>query len=150
SGEVIGCTPTDLFHFPSAGSVTTFNALNGLRSQVINSFACVHSTLYAITEDGTYRHIVGNDGHASFEAMRNLTARYNQISPYGDGLLLARFGGVDWFDGVTVRPAYEMVANSAYVVAPARAAPRTAYVAEVGGIVRLAQREDGSFERTRF
>lgn len=150
SGEIFGTAPKDFFHFPSSGSATEFSALNGLRSQAVNALAFDHSTLYAATNDGTYRQVTDKAGTAHFQAIPALAIRYTHIQPCGDGLLLARFGGVDWFDGVTTRPAYQITANSAFQLVPARSSPRTFHVFEIGGLVRLTQRPDGSFERVRF
>ncbi|MDZ4805319.1 MAG: hypothetical protein SGI90_10705, partial [Candidatus Eisenbacteria bacterium] len=150
SGEVFGTTPTDFFHFPATGEETVFNALNGLKGQVVNSFAFCKSGLYAATDDGTYRLATAAGGRASFEAIPELAARYSHMVAYGDGLLLARFGGVDWFDGEVTRPAYKVDANSALHITPSRVHQGTFFVTEIAGIARLTQQADGSFERTRF
>lgn len=150
SGEILGTSPTDFFHFPATGDVSVFNALNGLRSQGANNLAAWKSTLYVATDDGSYRQTAAEDGSAGFQAIPALTARYHHMAPGDGGLLFARFGGVDWFDGVNVRPAYQITADTAYFILPARNSPRTFYVAEVAGIARLVQNDDGSFARTRF
>jgi signal transduction histidine kinase/CheY-like chemotaxis protein/HPt (histidine-containing phosphotransfer) domain-containing protein len=150
SGEILGTSPTDFFHFPATGDVSVFNALNGLRSQGANSVASWKSTLYVATDDGTYRQIVAENGRAGFQAIPALATRYLHMLPFDSGLLLARFGGVDWFDGTTVRPAYQITANTAYYITPDRSGPKSFYVAEVSGIARLVLNADGSFTRTRF
>ncbi len=149
SGEVWGITPTDFFHFPANGHASVFNALNGLRGRVVTSLTLWKSTLYAATEDGAYRQVWGENGSASFQPIPELTARYNHMLACADGVLLAKFGGVDWFDGTSVRPAYQITANTAYLIKPSRD-PRSFYVAEIGGLARLVALPDGSFERTRF
>jgi signal transduction histidine kinase/CheY-like chemotaxis protein/HPt (histidine-containing phosphotransfer) domain-containing protein len=150
SGEILGTTPTDFFHFPATGDVSVFNALNGLRSQGANHLATWKSTLYVATDDGAYRQTVTENGSAGFNPIPVLAARYHHMLAYDGGLLLARFGGVDRFDGVKMRPAYQITANSAYFIMPARSSPGTFYVAEVAGVARLVQNDDGSFARTRF
>jgi len=150
SGEILGTAPTDFFHFPATGSATVFNTLNGLRSPAINSLAFDHSVLHAATNDGIHRQVIDAQGNARFQSIPGLAVRYNHMLPYGDGFLLARFGGVDWFDGVTTRPAYQITANSAFQIVPARTSPGTFHVFEIGGLVRLTQKADGSFDRVRF
>ncbi|HEY0864267.1 MAG TPA: ATP-binding protein [Lacunisphaera sp.] len=150
SGEILGASPTDFFHFPASGDASVFNALNGLRSQGANSLAAWKSAVYVATDDGIYRQTVAENGSAGFQSIPALPARYHHVLSYNDGLLLARFGGVDWFDGINVRPAYQITADTAFFIAPARTGSRSFYVAEVGGIVRLVQNADGSFARTRF
>ena len=150
SGEILGTSPTDFFHFPASGNRTVFNTLNGLRGEVVNRFTFWKSTLYAATDDGTYRQSATPDQGAGFEPIPSLAIRYNDMQVHGDGLLLTRFGGVDWFDGTTTRPAYQITASSAFQIVPARADRNFFYVTESGGIARLTQQSDGSFERNRF
>jgi len=150
SGEILGTSPTDFFHFPATGDVSVFNALNGLRSQGANSIVAWKSILYVATDDGTYRQVVAERGSAGFQPIPVLAARYHHMLAYDNGLLLARFGGVDWFDGVNLQPAYQIMANTAFFITPARNGPKSFYVAEVAGIARLVQNADGSFTRTRF
>jgi signal transduction histidine kinase/CheY-like chemotaxis protein len=150
SGEILGTTPTDFFHFSAIGNISVFNALNGLRSEAVNAFVFWKSALYAATDDGAYRQMVGDAGRSSFQPIPALAVRYHHMLACGDGLLLSRFGGVDWFDGVTVRPAYQIAANFAFQIVPKRSSSDSFYVAEGGGIARLTQKPDGSFERNRF
>jgi signal transduction histidine kinase/CheY-like chemotaxis protein len=150
SGRVLGTTPTDFFSFAATGNVTVFNVLNGLRGEVINSFAFCEGVMFAATDDGTYRLSVSANGQAQFESVPALAARYSHMVAHGEGLLLAKFGGVDWFDGRTTRPAYGVSANAAVHITPVRAEPGAFYVTELTGIARLVQKPDGSFERNRF
>lgn len=150
SGEILGTTPTDFFHFPATGKVTVFNPLNGLRGQVTNAFAFTEAGLYAATEDGTYHLSPAADGHAHFQPVPGLAVRYNHMLAHGGGLLLARFGGVDLFDGTATNPLYSIGGNSAFWIVPVRSRPKAFHVIETGGLARLEQRPDGSFERTRF
>lgn len=150
SGEVLGTTPSDFFHFPGTGNNTVFNALNGLRGQSVDTFAWLDSTLYAATEDGAYRQIVTPDQPAAFQAIPHLPARYFRMLPHEDGLLLTRFGGIDWFDGHTARVACFLMANASYQIVQARAQPDAFYVGELNGLMRLTRKPDGSFERDRF
>jgi hypothetical protein len=150
SGEVLGTSPTDFFHFPAGGERSVFNTLNGLRSEVVNRFAFWKSTLYAATDDGTYRQTANADQEPGFEPIASLAVRYNDMRVHGDGMLLTRFGGVDWFDGTTTRPVYQITASSAFQMVPTRADPNVFYVTESGGLARLTPRSGGSFERDRF
>jgi signal transduction histidine kinase/CheY-like chemotaxis protein/sugar lactone lactonase YvrE len=150
SGEILVTTPTDFLHFPATGDITIFNALNGLRGQAVNALAFCKSTLYAATDDGTYRQVAADTGRTRFQSIPALAARYSHMLAYGGGMLLARFGGVDWFDGVTTRPAYQIAANFALQIVPVRSQPESFYIIEYAGIARLTQKPDGSFERTRF
>jgi len=148
SGEVFGTTPTDFFHFPSNGSSTLFNARNGLRGQAVNAFVRWNDTLYAATDDGAYRQATGGGGQAAFHSLPPLGARYNAMLPDGDGLLLARFGGVDRFDGRTVQTVFGLPANSALLIAKSRANPRDFHVTEYrGGLSRVTQQPDGTFAK---
>lgn len=150
SGEVLGTSRADFFHFPANGHVTAFNSLNGLRTGEINALVSWRSRLYVSTADSAYQLINGRAGQATFQAIPELGVRFLHIAPFDNGLLLARFGGVDWFDGTAVRPAYEMSANTAYLIAPSKMDAKSCYIAEVGGVSRLVRQADGSFKRTRF
>ncbi|WP_172830219.1 ATP-binding protein [Opitutus sp. GAS368] len=150
SGEILGTTPTDFFHLPATGESTVFNALNGLKGQAVNDLVFWRSTLHAATDDGIYRLDTSAEGVAQFQAVPSLAVSSGHMLPCDDGLLLSRFGGVDWFDGTTTRTVYPLQANSAIFVQPARTNPRLFYVAEVNRLVRLDRQADGSFASSRF
>ncbi len=150
SGEILGTSPTDFFHFPTSGDRTVFNSLNGLRGEVVNRFTFWKSTLYAATDDGTYRQTATAGQEPGFEHIPSLAVRYNDMRVHGEGMLLTRFGGVDWFDGTTTRPVYQIAASSAYQIVPTRANRNVFYITESAGIARLTYKSDGSFERDRF
>jgi signal transduction histidine kinase/CheY-like chemotaxis protein len=147
-GRVLGTTPTDFFAFPASGAATLFQARNGLRGQAVTHLLTAGTGLYAMTDDGTYQLVPREGESAEFTAVPELSARYHQAIAYESGMLLTRFGGVDWFDGTTTRAAYTISADSAIHITPMRAQPRSFYVCEGSGIVRLTQKPDGNFERT--
>ncbi len=149
AGEVIAVSPTDFFHFPATGDVTVFNPSNGLRGHVVNNFTWWRSTLYAATDDGVYQQNARLPA-ASFQPAPTLTRRYSQMQPQGRGLLLTRFGGLDWFDGDTAHLIHDLPANSTYQLEPIRSQPNSYYVSEVRGIARLTESSDGKFTRERF
>jgi signal transduction histidine kinase/DNA-binding response OmpR family regulator len=150
TGEIYGTTPADFFHFPADGHASVFNGLNGLRSRAVNHMVSAKSGLHAATEDGIYRQAMAGDGHTSFQPLPGLNARYTQILPYDDGFLMARFGGVDWFDGSSVRAAYTIQAQAASLIVRSKTDAKSFYVGEQNGVARLVHRPDGSFERSRF
>ena len=148
TGELLGTTDGDFFHFPATGDSTVFNALNGLKGQV-NDLVFWRSKLRAATDDGTYEQTPSEKG-SQFVAAAGLSLRYNHMLSLPDGILLSRFGGVDWFDGTTVKEVYPLEANAVRLTKAARNNPRLFYVAEVNGLARLVRQADGSFKGTRF
>lgn len=150
SGRVLATTPTDFFSFPANGEATVFRKLNGLRGETVNSFAFYNSTLYTSTDDGTYRLETSPDGAARFQGIPELATNYSHMVVSGQALLLARFGGVDWFNQNTTRPAYAVESNAAVQLFPMRSQPGSFYVTELSGVARLVQRPDGTYERDRF
>lgn len=149
-GEIMGTTPADFFHFTAAGHSTVFNAANGLKGQAISAFALWRSALYAATDDGAYQQVENPAGGAASRRIPELDGRYNHILACRDGLLLARFAGVDWFDGTTVRPVYDIPANFAFEIVPAKSDENSFYVLEVNRIARLTRKAGGGFDRDPF
>jgi signal transduction histidine kinase/CheY-like chemotaxis protein len=151
TGEILGITSTDFFHFPGTGEATVFNSRNGLKGQAVNHLLLWKSQLFATTEDGAYRLDPGEDGReALFQTIPGLTEKYYHMLPYHGGLLLSRFGGVDWFDGSTLRSVYRIAADSAQFIIPSKNDARLLYVVESRGLSRLIEQADGSLVRTRF
>ncbi len=149
AGNLLGTTTTDLFHLHATGESTVFNPLNGLKWPVVNDLALWHSSLLAVTNDGSYQQET-DAGTALFKALPNLAGRYTHLLPCAEGVLLSRFRGVDWFDGTDLRTVYPLPTNTALFTRQSRHDPKVFYVAEANGLGRLTRNADGSFTGTRF
>lgn len=150
SGEVLGVTGSEFFHFSPTGGSTLFNGRNGLKGRMINSLRQWQSALYAVTDDGTFRQDSPVGGEASFKPIPILTDVYSFILPHRDGVLLSRFGGVDRFDGTEVHPVFKSPNGILADMLPFHGNPARLYVAESGSIARMDELPDGTFARTRL
>lgn len=150
AGNILGATATDFFQLHATGETTVFNHLNGLKGEVVNDLGIWNSRLFAAANEHAHRLDSTAPGAAHFEPLAGSVGPYFHLLPCADGLLLSKFGGVDWFDGTTTRQVYPLQANTAYFVQAARNSSRMFYVAEVAGLARLVRNDDGSFTGTRF
>ncbi len=150
SGDLLGTTPTDFFHFPITGKSSLFNAKNGLDGPAINYLKHWNSSLYAVTENGNFHQKTFADGKALFQVIPELTEVYTHALPYQDGLLLSRLGGVDTFDGNTIRPVYQISVGDIFAIIPTKANPDEFYVSDTFGLARVEGQLDGPFVRTNY
>ncbi|AOS43773.1 Sensory/regulatory protein RpfC [Lacunisphaera limnophila] len=147
---LLWCASQDgVFRLDPSGQVTVFHARNGLEGGILDLDQHADQ-FYVITTAGTHRLTPGGVLPARFVREPRLTKTYTTLRIHGDGLLLGRHGGIDFFSGPTIRPLYPLEAKGVYHIMPSRQ-PRGSYVLSEGdALVRLHPGDDGTFTRSPF
>jgi signal transduction histidine kinase/CheY-like chemotaxis protein/HPt (histidine-containing phosphotransfer) domain-containing protein len=143
-------TPDGIFRLEAGGHNTLFGPTNGLKGQGVIDLKAGNSGFYALTRDGVFGLIPSTTKGGRFAQLPQLTMLYNHLQPFRGGLLLARHGGVDFFDGTHVRPLFTLVAKTVLFAQPSRTSPDDFYLSEPPGLGRLVAQPDGSFIHTPF
>jgi signal transduction histidine kinase/CheY-like chemotaxis protein len=144
NGHVWSATPTGIFNFEGQGHASVFNPLNGLTGNTTDLIRLPDARLFGITLEGIFQ--LEADG--KFRRLPQLTAIYNHLLPFSNGLLLSRHGGMDFFDGSTVQPVFSLTANAVFFAKAARTDARTIFLSEGHGLSRLDQKPNGTFVYT--
>ncbi|MDB6166245.1 MAG: rpfC 3 [Lacunisphaera sp.] len=138
-------TPNGIINLESSGSVSVFNAFNGLQGQVNGLFHQPDGRLLALTLNGVLQLEETPTDGGQFRRLPGISATYFHLLPIARGLLLSRLGGIDLFDGARARTILGLIGTSVYFILPVRADPKSFYVLESGGLYRLSEQPDGSF-----
>ncbi len=145
SGRVWCPTPTGLFNFEGSGRSTVFNPLNGLKGEIVSLARLPEGRLLALTQQGAFRLEETPADGGNFQPVPELTATYNHLLPVPGGWLLSRHGGIDFYDGATLRTILSLTGNGIYRIMPARTIAKTYYCTEGRGLSVLAEQADGTF-----
>ncbi len=143
-------TPDGIFHLEAGGHATRFGPANGLIGPAVVDLKSDDSRFYALTRNGVFALTPATDKDALFEPLPQLKVLYSYLQPYRGGLLLARLGGVDFFDGASVRPLFTLVAKTVFFIQPSHTTPGSFYLSEQSSLARLVAQPDGSFVHTRL
>lgn len=141
---VWGATPNGIFRLDPTGTVTLFDARNGLEG----GSASLHidaNGLFSSNLAGSQRLVPASNG-ATFVRLPGLAEVYTNLCPASGGLLLGRHGGIDFYDGATVTPIYQVQAKGVYRIIPSRRGADTYLLSEGDSVVRLRQLPDRSFQ----
>ena len=141
-------TPDGIFRIEVGGHITRFGPTNGLKGQGVVDLKAGNSGFYALTRDGVFNLIPSTTKGGRFAQLPQLTVVYNDMLPFRGGLLLARLGGLDFFDGANVRPLFTLAAKSVFFTQPSHTTPGSFYLSEQTGVGRLVAQPDGSFVHT--
>jgi signal transduction histidine kinase/CheY-like chemotaxis protein/HPt (histidine-containing phosphotransfer) domain-containing protein len=105
---------------------------------------------------------VGEEGVASLNLERSPDAseprvqttltsgRAFDVQPWRDGALVARFGGVDWFDGTSATPAIALTARTIFGLVRARPDTDEFITRESNAIAILRRDADGTWQARSF
>ncbi len=143
-------TPSGIFRFETGGHTTLYGPANGLKGQGIVDLKTGNSRFYALTPEGVFALATTGNKTAQFAKLPQLTELYTRLFPYRNGLVLARHGGLDFFDGTNVSPLFTIAASGVFFAQPSRTTPDNLYLSEHSGLARLTVQSDGSFVHTRF
>lgn len=141
-------SPEGITNIEDTGRASVFNKLNGLKGRILRLVKLPDSTLLAITQEGVFRLIETESDGGQFQQLPEFTATYFHLLPIAGGSLLSRHGGVDFFDGSTVRSVFSLTGGGVYFALPSRADSKTFYILESNGLGRLTRQSDGSFSHT--
>ena len=149
NGDIWCATVNGIFRMEAKGRVTLFNARNGLNGGP-TSLAIQHDQFYVSTPSGVYRQVPATEHAAGFAVQAQFKTFYPSLFVHGDGLLLGRHGGLDYYDGTTIRPIQNLTANLAENIQSARFAADTYLLTEANALVRLDAQADKSFRYSRL
>ncbi len=136
-----------IFRLEQQGLVTLFRSENGLNGGP-TSLDTSSDRLYVCTEVGTFRLRPATDRGAEFELQTQFKEGYCALKVHGEGLLMGRHGGLDYYDGINITPIYSLMAKGVYSIRQARFAADNYLLSEGYGLVRLEALPDGSFHHT--
>lgn len=149
-GNAWCATPDGTFHLEINGYATLYGSANGLKGQVVVDLKSDDSRFFALTREGVFQLVPSTSKGGSFEQLLQMTLRYNDLLPFHGGLMLARHGGVDFFDGISVRPIFTQSTKTILFSQPSRLNPNCFYLSEYPSLGRLVAQPDGSFIHTQF
>lgn len=145
SGYLWGGTPSGIINLEGTGRMSVFNALNGLKGGVRRLVRMPDSQLLALTLEGVFQLTETQTNGGQFQQLPQLKATYFHLLPVDHGVLLSRHGGIDFFDGTSVRTILSLTGSAAYLAHPVRADPDTFYILESSGLYRLTRQPDRSY-----
>jgi len=146
AGRLLVTTTHAVFHFPVGGNPSFFGGQNGITGN-INSVTEWQGKVWVATEDGVFHQQLTPGKPGAFARVGQLTEHYWFLQSNREDLLLGRHGGMDAFDGRSVRNAYTIRANGAYVITPSSRHPGRVYSSESLGVAVLQRQPDGSYVR---
>lgn len=145
NGQIWCSTVDGIIRFEPKGLVTLFNSRNGLSGGVMGQDAR-SEYFYACNQAGVFKLKPGGMKAAVFERQPQFKEVYMSLQIHGEGLLLGRHGGLDFYDGHSLRSIYGVLAKGIYKIHPS-AFPHGSYLLSEGdALTRLAPQPDGSFE----
>ena len=150
AGNAWCATPDGTFHIELNGYATLYGSANGLKGQVVVDLKSDDSRFFALTREGVFQFVPSTSKGGSFEQLPQMTLRYNDLLQFHGGLMLARHGGVDFFDGISVRPIFTQSTKTVLFSQPSRINPNCFYLSEYPSLGRLVAQSDGSFDHTPF
>lgn len=145
NGHLWCVSPVGIINIEGTGRASVFNKLNGLKGRILNLVKLPDSALLAMTQEGVFQLTETDSDGGQFQQLPELTATYLHLLPIAGGSLLSRHGGVDFFDGSTVRTIFSLTGSGVYFALSARADSETFYILESSGLGRLTRQPDGSF-----
>ena len=103
NGDIWCTTVSGIFRMEAKGWITLYNARNGLNGGP-TSLAMHRDRFYVSTPSGVFSQLPATGHAATFAAQTQFKALYTALFFHGEGLLMGRHGGLDYYDGSTIRP----------------------------------------------
>ncbi len=98
------------------------------------------------TKEGVAEIVTNSGQPAQLHPIPQLNGVYSNLLPFHHGLLLSRFGGMDYYDGASVRELYAQPARAVVFAQPSRLTANRILVSEQPGLSELVANADGTFE----
>ena len=149
AGSAWCSTPEGIFRFDAQGVATLHGPQNGLKGEGVKGLHVKGALVYAFNAEGTFVLDASAASHGKFEQLPQLVRAYNYLFPYRDGLLLARHGGLDFFDGSKLKSLVIDPSKTYFCIQSSRTDGRF-YLAEGFDIDRLDFRPDGSHTHAHY
>ena len=149
NGQIWCTTNNGIFRIEPRGTVTLFNSGNGLEGGPLG-MEVFKGQFYLSMTAGMFRLGAATIHAATVERLPQFKESYRALTSLGDALLLGRHGGLDIYDGSTIKPVYSVLAKGVFFINPSRFPPGSYVVSEGYNLARLRPREDGSLERQQI
>lgn len=149
NGDIWCTTANGIFRMEGKGHITLFNDRNGLNGGP-SSLAIQRDRFYVSTPSGIFSPLPANGHAAGFATQTQFKSLYTALSVHGEGLLMGRHGGLDYFDGSTIRPIHSLVANFVSNIQSTRSSADAYLLTEASALVRLEVQADKSFRYSRL
>ena len=147
NGHIWCSSAGGIFQLERQGLVTLFNARNGLNGGAVG-METLSDHSYVISRAGTFTLSPATGHGAGFELQTQFKETYGALKIHGQGLLMGRHGGIDYYDGVAIKPIYGLMAKGVQLIQPAHFSPGSYLLSEGYGLVRLEAQPNGSFRHT--
>ena len=148
-GRVWCATVNGIFRLEPQGVVTVFNSRAGLDGGA-SGMEKDGENLYISNQAGTYQLATKGQLPAAIERIPLFKETYTTVYPHAGGLLLGRHGGIDYYDGSTVTPVYNVPAKGVYGIIPSWHLPGSFVLSEGDALVRLQPQAGGGYEHVRL
>jgi signal transduction histidine kinase/CheY-like chemotaxis protein len=147
----IWCTTLDgILRIDSTGRITVFQARNGVNGGATDIDAN-GADFHLCNPNGTYRLMPGTEGRGAFFERENLLKEtYTTLSHHAGGLLLGRHGGIDFFDGTSIKNIYSLFGKGVYAILPVHSSPGNYVLSEGDALVLLRPQPGGGFQQSTF
>ena len=101
--------------------------------------AHAQDTLFATSDAGLFRLGKNPAGHSVFLPLDSIPTHVIDVIPHSDGLLWARFGGLDFFDGQKIKTLWDTPSQECWRLLRSRPNPDVVFCIVGQKIVRLSQ-----------
>ncbi len=105
------------------------------------------NALFAASDAGLFRLAPDAAGGIRFLPLDTMPAHIEEVFPYRNGLLLGRFGGLDFFDGKNIRTIWETPSQIFWRILPSRTKPDVFFCLVNQKIVKLILETDREWKK---
>lgn len=151
SGYIWCGSTAGVFRVEVSGHVTLFNRTNGLRGKSAQEIKSTPLGLLARTPEGVFAlHKDPGDQGPTFTQLSQLSETYFVMAPWRTGVLLARMGGIDFFDGQKSQAGVSTPATNISLIKPSALDDELVYSGEEFSLARVSVDPGGNIRRQRF
>ncbi|MBI2518645.1 MAG: response regulator [Opitutae bacterium] len=144
-GCLWGVTDSGPFRIEAPGKITVFNEQSGLSKGTIKALRQSAHSLVGLSDSGVIRLEPGSGNLARFVKIPGLAKNFGVLTPFANGLLLGRFGAIDFYDGAQSSIAYELTAKSFWGLSPLQLDPNSVTFSYGKNLLRLTRLPSGEW-----
>lgn len=144
-GCLWGVTNSGPFRIEAPGKITVFNEQSGLSKGAIKALSPFANSLVGLSDSGVFRLESGSGKLARFVKIPGLEKNYGVLTPLANGLLLGRFGAIDFYDGAQSSAVYELPAKSFWGLSPLQLDPDSVTFSYEKNLLRLTRLPSGKW-----
>ncbi len=145
-GGIWSATTSGIIRLELPGAAGVFNEQSGLNRGRVDQVVPHGSALVLKTHSGIFQMQPGPGIQTSFTPLPLLSASYETVLPYADGLLLAKFGGIDFYDGHGLQSILTQRSKTFQGLILSRRDPQWAYFFQMKDLHRLRRSTTGEWQ----